>query len=84
MDYCSACDGGGLDFGTTQMKEREMKAHKGPSFLCRMELLVKIKAQGYCLLLIKTFRVFTELKSLATSLVFYCFKLGLNQAHCVI
>ena len=37
---------------------------------------MKIKAQGYCLLLIKTFFVFTELKSLATSLVFYCFKLG--------
>jgi hypothetical protein len=76
VDYCSACDGGGLDFGTTQMKERGMKAHKGPPFLCRMELLVKIKAQGYCLLLIKTFCVLTELKSLATLLVFYCFQLG--------
>jgi hypothetical protein len=84
VDYCSACDGGGLDFGTTQMKERGMKARKGPSFLCRMELLVKIKAQGYCLLLIKTFHVFSELKSLATSLVFYYFKRGLNQAHCLI
>jgi len=31
VDYCFACDGGGVDFGMAQMKERGTKAHKGPS-----------------------------------------------------
>jgi hypothetical protein len=71
--FCLQYGGGGLDFGRRQMKEEAMKAHKGPSSFCRIEVLLKIKAQGFCLLLIKTFRMFAELKILATSFLFLMF-----------
>jgi hypothetical protein len=31
VDYCLASDGGGMDFGMAEMKERGTKVHKGPS-----------------------------------------------------